>query len=76
MCKSEEKLEGWSFVVDEVSAGVYRASGVDRLGRSVGTEGTDPDTLLDHCRVLASEMMMGLRGNKPPSVPGETKLTK
>lgn len=53
------ELPGWTFDVDEVSAGVYRAVGVDGSGRSVQATGTDPDQLLDECRRAA----MAVRGS-------------
>lgn len=51
------ELSGWSFDVEEVSAGVYRAVGRDRSGRSVELKGTDPDVLLVHCKRAAKECM-------------------
>ena len=56
------ELPGWTFDVDEVSAGVYRAVGVDESGRSVQATGTDPDQLLDECRSAA----MAVRGGGAP----------
>jgi len=50
-------LPGWTFDVDEVSAGVYRAVGVDESGRSVQATGTDPDRLLDECRSAAIDVL-------------------
>lgn len=50
------ELPGWTFDVDEVSAGVYRAVGVDEAGRSVQATGIDPDQLLDECRRAAASM--------------------
>lgn len=52
-----EDLRQWSFDVDEVSAGVYRASGADKDGRSVQFTGTNPDELLERCRQAARELM-------------------
>ena len=53
-------LEGWSFEIDEVSAGVYWVRGVHADGRSVEATGAGPpDALLDRCRTEAR--LMGLK---------------
>jgi hypothetical protein len=44
------KESGWIFETEEVSAGVYRVRGTDRLGRSIEATGTDPDALLEKCK--------------------------
>ena len=46
----------WKFEVDEVSAGVYRARGVDEEGRTVEAVGTDPEALLAQCRSWAAQI--------------------
>jgi hypothetical protein len=46
----------WSFSVEEVSVGAYRARGVDEAGRSVEVVRTDPDEALAECRQAAAEM--------------------
>ena len=51
------ELSGWTFDADEVSAGVYRAFGRDRLGRNVQATSTDPGALIEECRRAALEMM-------------------
>jgi hypothetical protein len=51
-----EKPEAWSFSVEETSAGVYRARGVDSAGRTVEATGTDPDATLEECTRAAAEM--------------------
>ena len=58
MSISDGNLENWSFTIDEVSAGVYRVYGSDPSGRSVEADGTDPDALLEQCRVAAAEMVV------------------
>jgi hypothetical protein len=40
-------LAGWKFLVEEVSAGVYRVIGMDEAGRRAETKGLDPDELLN-----------------------------
>ena len=55
--RAAEDLPGWSFEMDEVSAGVYRVRGVDRAGRSVEASGTDPDVLLEACKQAARRIV-------------------
>jgi len=50
------ELPGWTFDLDEISAGVYRFRGVDEAGRSVEATGTDPDALVDECRKSAAKI--------------------
>jgi hypothetical protein len=57
-----EELPGWRFDADEVSAGVYKANGVDRQGRNVEAMGTDPDALIEKCRQSALQIMEAERG--------------
>ena len=49
-------LPGWTFNVEEVSFGVYRVFGRDEAGRSIAKSGTDPDTLLEECRIEARDL--------------------
>ena len=49
-------LAGWSFEVDEVSAGVYRVDATDGQGRQISRSGTDPERLIDECRLEAHSM--------------------
>lgn len=51
---------GWSFEVEEVSAGVYRVRGADKAGRTVERSGTDPEALLQRCKLDAAEMIKTL----------------
>lgn len=48
-----EELPSWVFDVREVSAGVYRVTGHDQVGRRVVAEGLDPDVCLEDCRASA-----------------------
>jgi hypothetical protein len=57
MSRTFPELPEWSFDADEVSAGVYRAVGRDRLGRNVEATGIDPDVLIEDCRRAARELM-------------------
>ena len=52
-----QELPGWQFDADEVSAGVFRATGFDQFGRNVEVTGTNPDELLERCRKDAAEMV-------------------
>ena len=56
MKTNDSRFAGWSFAVEEVSAGVYRASAVDHMGRKVEMTGTDPDKLSGECRRAAEEI--------------------
>ena len=40
---------GWEFDVEEVSAGVYRVTAVDSVGRRVEMTGEDPEATLSRC---------------------------
>ena len=54
-----EELPGWSFAIDEISAGAFRASGEDKAGRSVEAAGVDPERLLRECKEYAARMLAG-----------------
>jgi hypothetical protein len=51
-----DELPGWTFYVEETSAGYYVVLGVHRDGRSVQVVGNDPDKLLARCRSDAAIM--------------------
>jgi hypothetical protein len=51
------ELPGWRFTVEEVSNGVYRARGVDSLGRSVETTRDDDTAAIEWCRRAAVEIV-------------------
>lgn len=57
-----EDLAGWTFKVEEVSAGVYRVHGVDEEGRSLQATGTDPNALLEEGKRNAAQVMKGTSG--------------
>jgi hypothetical protein len=48
------RTRGWYFRVNEISAGVYRVEGTDLRSRRVVRAGTDPELLLNECRVAAT----------------------
>lgn len=50
----QDRVAGWFFRVDEISAGVYLAEGRDLYGRMVSRTGVDPDQLLEQCVADAS----------------------
>lgn len=54
-------LPGWSFEINEVSAGVYEVIANDRHGRRFSDKDTDPDTLLEKCRQQARELVQRAR---------------
>jgi hypothetical protein len=51
------ELPGWSFDADEISAGVFKAFGRDRAGRTVEVTGLDPEMLIEQCKHAALQMM-------------------
>jgi hypothetical protein len=51
-----DELPGWTFSVEERSAGAYVVLGVKDDGRSVQVVGYDPDALLGRCRADAAAM--------------------
>ena len=44
------ELPDWTFLVEEVSAGVYEVTGTDSAGHRVQANGVDPDAVLCECR--------------------------
>ncbi|HEV3189822.1 MAG TPA: hypothetical protein VGY54_04955 [Polyangiaceae bacterium] len=56
MKKVFDQLPGWSFEIDEVSAGVYEVTATDAQGHRVQAKGTDYDALLNECRVSAARI--------------------
>lgn len=65
--KQFSELPTWSFDADEVSAGVYRASGHDYAGQKVEATGTDPDALIEKCRQAALELMAKMQDHQSDS---------
>jgi hypothetical protein len=57
MAITDAALPGWTFQVEEVSAGVYSVTGKDRAGRAVEKKGIDPDVLIAECKQAAIEML-------------------
>lgn len=51
-----KELPGWLFEVDEVSAGVYKATGKDELGRNIEITGIEPNELIEKCKEAAMAM--------------------
>jgi len=51
------EIESWFFRVEEISGGVYEASGTDPFGRKVSRSGVDPDSLLASCIEDAREIL-------------------
>ena len=56
-----EDLPGWTFGLDEISAGVYKAVGRHRMGPCVEITGADPEELIERCRVSALETSEAIR---------------
>ncbi len=61
MNKQFKGIPGWTFDVNEVSAGVYRAFGQDKAGRNVGANGPDPDVLIEKCKAAAIKIIDDLK---------------
>jgi len=62
MRREFEELPGWTFGIDEVSAGVYEVIGRDDLGHLVTAKGVDLDVLVEECRQEALAILL-----RPPS---------
>lgn len=62
-----DRLAGWTFKEDEISAGVYRVSAVDSMGRKAERTGTDPEKLRAECRKDAEAIQRNL-DERPPSL--------
>jgi hypothetical protein len=52
-----DNLPGWNFEVREISAGVFKATASDRLGRNIEQTGINPDVLLDECKKYAQDIL-------------------
>ncbi len=59
-----EELPGWHFDADEISMGIYKATGRDQQGRNVEATGTDPEELIKKCRQSAAQIMAAERAAK------------
>jgi hypothetical protein len=57
MPREFKELPGWSFAIDEVSAGVYRVLGRDLAGRTVEATGPRLKVKIEKCMQAASQMM-------------------
>jgi len=57
MAITDAALPGWTFHVEEVSAGVYSVTATDRAGRAVEKKGIDPDALIAECKQAAIEIL-------------------
>jgi hypothetical protein len=47
---------GWTFSLQEISAGVYQVRARDRRGRTFEASGTDPDELIQRAHAYALEL--------------------
>jgi len=65
MAITDADLPGWTFHVEEVSAGVYSVTATDRTGRAVEKKGIDPDALIAECRQTAIEILQN-EAEHPP----------
>lgn len=44
-----DRVPGWFFRLEEVSAGAYLAEGADLCGRQASRTGADPEAVLEAC---------------------------
>ena len=56
MKKDFPELPGWSFEIEEQSAGVYHITATEKGGRTFDMTGTDRDLLLSECREEAAAL--------------------
>lgn len=63
MRKTFPDLPNWSFDLDEVSANVYEAVGIDKYGHRVSYTGTDLEAILNQCKSAAKEIDDSLQGD-------------
>jgi hypothetical protein len=61
-----DRLVDWRFKVTEFSPGGYRAEGVDRYGRRVSVDGSNPDVALNQCAAMAKGISASLAENEGP----------
>ena len=60
-------LPGWSFDIDEVSAGVYQVIATDEEGRRITKIGIEPEMLIAECRSEAVNIHRNSSPNRPTS---------
>jgi hypothetical protein len=61
MFNEDRVLNDWTFQVDEISIGVYKAVGLDKYGHRVETEGTNPKLILADCKEMALKLSRSLK---------------
>lgn len=59
-----DDFPGWEFDIEEVSAGVYRATGGDQFGHRTARTGVDPQVVLEECKAYAVEVTSS---SEPPA---------
>jgi hypothetical protein len=52
--KTYPEHPGWTFQMQEVSAGVYEVSAISKNGRRISATGTDLNQLIEKCKADAS----------------------
>jgi hypothetical protein len=62
-----DRLVGWFFRIDEVSAEAYVAEGSDRYGGRVSRQGSNPDELLEQCIADARSIEASISKYPPPN---------
>lgn len=57
MIRQYSELPGWTFEIDEKSAGVYEVVGRDLRGHIIAKIGTEPERLIDECKSEVTDLM-------------------
>jgi hypothetical protein len=52
-----DRLDGWFFRIDELTAGSFVVEGIDTWGRKVSRGGDEPSVLLDKCVLDAKQIV-------------------
>jgi hypothetical protein len=60
-----QDFPGWSFDIDEISAGVYHVIAIDEQGHQIFKTGIDPDTLIAECKSEASDIRRNSSISRP-----------
>jgi hypothetical protein len=55
-----DDLPGWFYLLEEVSAGVYRVQCMDDVGHSIEASGTNQDALIEECTRSATELQASI----------------
>jgi hypothetical protein len=62
MIREYQELPGWTFDIDEKSAGVYEVVARAEKGHVITRVGTEPERLIDACKREAVDLSRRARG--------------